>query len=521
MSLFPMSVAGVEIFAQTAVERIVNSLPEGLLLALCAWTLLRLLGKQNAGTRFAVWLVTLVGVAGLPLLSGLEVGGRRLGAVAHAELTVPASWALAFVALWVPLAAVALARVLVGVWQVRAIRQSCNELNVDALDPAMRAVIEQTEVCAAGDQRHVRLLVSEHARVPAAIGFLDPAIVLPSWCLREMTPDELQPILIHELAHLRRRDDWTNLLQKAVRAVLFFHPAVWWIDARLSLEREMACDDAVLAHTGDARSYAGSLIGLLERNCARRGWSMAQAAVAKAREATERIARILNGGAAATTRVGRGALGLAAGLCLAASGVLTVTPQLVGFGPASATAQAQMGNRPVVGEHVGLDAVVPAEELPRAAAAVPAVFHPAAVHHPTLAVNAVPAQQNVNAPITRPQQPVVSSQWLHASAPSVVMAKLDQMKSPSAQQQVHPQPTLQMVMVVETTYVPADSSAAPTASASAPSATPASVPAIATGVLEVRTVQVLEDDGSGWHVHIYRVVTVVPVSEMTNLESST
>jgi hypothetical protein len=248
---------------------------------------------------------------------------------------------------------------------------------------------------------------------------------------------------------------------------------------------------------------------------------MAQAAVAKAREATERIARILNGGAAATTRVGRGALGLAAGLCLAASGVLTVTPQLVGFGPASATAQAQMGNRPVVGEHVGLDAVVPAEELPRAAAAVPAVFHPAAVHHPTLAVNAVPAQQNVNAPITRPQQPVVSSQWLHASAPSVVMAKLDQMKSPSAQQQVHPQPTMQMVMVVETTYVPADSSAAPTASASAPSATPASVPAIATGVLEVRTVQVLEDDGSGWHVHIYRVVTVVPVPEMTNLESST
>jgi beta-lactamase regulating signal transducer with metallopeptidase domain len=521
MSLFPMSVAGVEIFAQTAVERIVNSLPEGLLLALCAWTLLRLLGKQNAGTRFAVWLVTLVGVAGLPLLSGLEVGGRRLGAVAHAELTVPASWALAFVALWVPLAAVALARVLVGVWQVRAIRQSCNELNVDALDPAMRAVIEQTEVCAAGDQRHVRLLVSEHARVPAAIGFLDPAIVLPSWCLREMTPDELQPILIHELAHLRRRDDWTNLLQKAVRAVLFFHPAVWWIDARLSLEREMACDDAVLAHTGDARSYAGSLIGLLERNCSRRGWSMAQAAVAKAREATERIARILNGGAAATTRVGRGALGLAAGLCLAASGVLTVTPQLVGFGPASATAQAQLGNRPVVGEHVGLDAVVPAEEFTRAAAAVPATFHPAAAHHPTLAVNAVSARQNVNAPTTRPQQPVVSSQWLRASAPSVVLAKLDQMKSPSAQRQAHPEPTLQMVMVVETTYVQADPSAVRTASANATSATPAPVRAMAPGVLQVRTVQVLEEDDSGWHVHIYRVVTVVPVSEMTNLESST
>ena len=324
------------------------------------------------------------------------------------------------------------------------------------------------------------------------------------------------------MEHLRRGDDWTNLLQKAVRAVLFFHPAVWWIDARLSVEREMACDDAVLAHTGDARSYAGSLIGLLERNCARRGWSMAQAAVAKAREATERIARILNGGAAATTRVGRGALGLAAGLCLTASGVLTVTPQLVGFGPASSTAQAQLGNRPVVGEHVGLDAVVPADGSPRAAAAVPAMFRPAAAHRPVLALHEAPAQQSVNAPITRPQ--VVSSRWLHASAPSVVMAKLNELKSPSAQQQAHPRPTLQMVMVVETsetTYVPADSNAAPHGPASATSAMPAAVRAVATGVLQVRTVQVLEEDENGWHVHIYRVVRVVPVSEAADLESST
>src|SRR6202034_273176 len=148
-----------------------------------------------------------------------------------------------------------LARVVVGVWQVRQIRRSCAEIPAANIHPALRELIVDAK-------RPVRLLTSEKARVPAALGFRNPAIVLPAWALRDLNADELRPILIHEMAHLRRHDDWTNLLQKAVRAVLFFHPAVWWIDARLSLEREMACDDAVLAATGHPRAYAGCLIDL-------------------------------------------------------------------------------------------------------------------------------------------------------------------------------------------------------------------------------------------------------------------
>ncbi len=144
-------------------------------------------------------------------------------------------------------------------------------------------------------KRPVRLLVSDQARVPAAMGFRHPVVVLPAWTLRDLPADRLRHILIHELAHIRRHDDWTNLVQKIARAVFFFHPAVWWIDARLSLEREMACDEAVLAATGNPRAYAGCLIDLLERGCARRGWTMAQAAVARARDASVRIARILQG----------------------------------------------------------------------------------------------------------------------------------------------------------------------------------------------------------------------------------
>jgi beta-lactamase regulating signal transducer with metallopeptidase domain len=252
-------------FAQLAVGRVLNSLPEGILIALCAWLLLRLMGRQNAGTRYAVWLVALAGVVGLPILSGLGSTQHDLSLViphARPEITLPAFWAAAFFVLWIAVAAVALARVIAGVWQVRQIRRSCAEIPVSELDPVLQELLAE-------NSRPIRLLVSEKARVPAALGFRNPAIVLPAWTLRDLTADELRPILIHELAHLRRHDDWTNLLQKTVRAILFFHPAVWWIDARLSLEREMACDDAVVAATGNPRAYAGCLIDLIEKGCER------------------------------------------------------------------------------------------------------------------------------------------------------------------------------------------------------------------------------------------------------------
>ncbi|MFY9746390.1 MAG: M56 family metallopeptidase [Acidobacteriaceae bacterium] len=348
-------------FAQLAVGRVLNSLPEGILIALCAWLLLRLMGRQNAGTRYAVWLVALAGVVGLPILSGLGSAQRDLPALiphAHPEITLPAFWAAAFFLLWIAIAAAALARVAAGVWQVRQIRRSCGEIPVSVLDPALRELIAE-------NQRPIRLLVSEKARVPAALGFRNPAIVLPSWTLRDLSAEELRPVLIHELAHLRRHDDWTNLLQKTIRAILFFHPAVWWIDARLSLEREMACDDAVVAATGNPRAYAGCLIDLLEKGCERRGWAMAQAAVARARDASVRIARILRVGPAATTRVGRAAIAVAASLSLACAGVALCAPGLVEFVPMRSSSVALVV-KPAADNGVRFPA----------ASVVPASFHP-------------------------------------------------------------------------------------------------------------------------------------------------
>ena len=85
--------------AQFAVERVLNSLPEGLLIAFCAWLLLRLMGRQNSGTRFAVWFVALAGVVVSPFLSGFWSARNLSTAIpqAHAEVTIPAFWALSLI----------------------------------------------------------------------------------------------------------------------------------------------------------------------------------------------------------------------------------------------------------------------------------------------------------------------------------------------------------------------------------------------------------------------------------------
>ena len=111
----------------------------------------------------------------------------------------------------------------------------------------------------------VTIATSEDMRVPAAIGFWKRTIVLPAWALRELPANDLNVVLLHELAHLRRWDAWTNLIQKIVRSIFFFHPAVWWIENRLSVEREMACDDAVLEQTANPHGYATCLVSLLEK----------------------------------------------------------------------------------------------------------------------------------------------------------------------------------------------------------------------------------------------------------------
>jgi len=323
----------LQAIAQIAIGRILNSLPEGLLIALFAGVMLRLLPRQNSGTRFAVWFVALLAVAELPFaglhLIGSVAGGRALPAVTggmRPVITLPGPWGLLLFLAWVLAACTALLRLSIGLWRLRGVRRSCV-----AIDPAELGPSIQKTVADCSSSRSVTLAKSEKVSVPAAIGFFKPMIVIPTWALRELPPGELRIILLHEVTHLRRWDDWTNLLQKVVRALFFFHPAVWWIERRLSLEREMACDDAVLAETGNPRGYAKCLIGLLEKSVARRDWAMAQAAVHRAREASLRLAQILDVTRPNTKQVWKPALGLAGAFSLISLMIVPHAPEFVAF----------------------------------------------------------------------------------------------------------------------------------------------------------------------------------------------
>jgi hypothetical protein len=119
-------------------------------------------------------------------------------------------------------------------------------------------------------------------------------VVIPEWFLQEMAPAELQQVLLHELTHLRRRDDWTNLTQKVIKAILFFHPSVWWLEQRLSLEREMACDEAVLARAASPYGYAECLTRLAEKTLIRKNIALAQGLVSRMRQLSMRVAQILD-----------------------------------------------------------------------------------------------------------------------------------------------------------------------------------------------------------------------------------
>src|SRR5260370_37561886 len=106
-------------------------------------------------------------------------------------------------------------------------------------------------------------------------------------------------------------------MYRIVSALFFFHPAVWWIEKRISVEREMACDDAVLAETANPHGYASCLVSLLEKSLGQRRWSMAQAAVHRAHEAALRLAPILDKNRAVGTRVWKPAAGMVRAFFLA------------------------------------------------------------------------------------------------------------------------------------------------------------------------------------------------------------
>src|ERR1700722_10910321 len=308
--------------AQLSAERMLNGMLEGMAIGLFAWVLLRLTGRRNSSTRFAVCFSALLAIAALTLLSAVS-GSTQTGSSA---ITVPGAWALDIFFIWAAIASVLLLRVGVGLVQLRNLRTSCVEIDPAGLDPLLQATLQEFQ-----SVRRVTLCHSDRLQVPTAIGFVHPLVVIPSWALHELSSTELNSILIHELSHLHRFDDWTNLAQQILKALLFFHPAVWWIESHLALEREMACDDAVLALTGNPHGYAQCLVSIAEKTFLRRSLALAHAIVNRMRQTSMRVSRILDPNHSNGTRIWKPALYSVAAAFVISLVSFSHAPELVTF----------------------------------------------------------------------------------------------------------------------------------------------------------------------------------------------
>lgn len=276
---------------------VLNGVLVGTGVAGMVWLLLRALPRASATMRYAVWLIALLAIVSLPALmfetpasagQGMAAPAPAEGARALLTLPAPGDVALWVFGLWAVVASLLIIRLAWSYWSVLGLKRRAR--------PAEGRPVQQFEQVfrTYGGRRPVRLCVSPEAAVPMAAGLCNPVILIPELLQERLSEEEFRQVLVHELAHIRRWDDWTNLVQKFAEAVFFFNPAVLWIARRLNLEREIACDDWVVSMTGAARPYAACLTKLVELSGFSRGPQLAHGAVTRKPQISVRIESLLS-----------------------------------------------------------------------------------------------------------------------------------------------------------------------------------------------------------------------------------
>lgn len=264
---------------------------QGALVGLAAAAALSLLKKSSAAVRYAVAAGALLLMVALPVATAMRLAGSpataatfvasplhqtspsspggpsltvgRLGEASRgdeglsASIPSPTSAVLPWVlSLWLTGVAFLSIYHLGGFLQTRRLTQTGKLLDGD-LETTVRSLARRL-----GIARAVKLLESAAVPVPAVIGWLRPVILVPASALAGLSPQQLEAVLAHELAHVRRHDYLINLLQAAVETLLFYHPAVWWVSSQMRRERENCCDDLAVAICGDRLGYARALADL-------------------------------------------------------------------------------------------------------------------------------------------------------------------------------------------------------------------------------------------------------------------
>lgn len=149
------------------------------------------------------------------------------------------------------------ARTIGGWWLIRRLRHSALQKAPHTLRIGLDRIRLQM-----GIPRFVDLRISNRIAGPLTVGVIRPLILLPITALTSLSPEQLEVVLAHELAHIRRADYFWNILQTMIETLFFFHPAVWWISHRLREQRELCCDDIAVETCHDPAVYATALLRL-------------------------------------------------------------------------------------------------------------------------------------------------------------------------------------------------------------------------------------------------------------------
>lgn len=381
---------GVEGVSRLVANSFVSGLWQGMVLAAGVALFLRLVPRTTAAVRFAIWTAVFAVLAVLPLLHAyaLRSGGGMSGRGAVVQVDV--RWSFAIAALWLMASL------------VRAVKLAMSAVRLHGIWKRAVPVEGCDAVLLAAGFRGVEICTSRDVDRPSVIGFFSPRILIPEELFSLLTTAEFGQIVLHEVGHLRRRDDWINLLQKLSLVLVPLNPVLLWVERRLCLERELACDDDVLRLTKAPKAYATCLTNLAEHGLGRRAAALALGAWGKKSQLARRVHSILLGGKRMGPAQARMVMSVLVLGLLGGSAELARCPQLVSFSRAALPASAEARS-----SEAGLGYV-------------PVAFHAsgngtgerAGVAHETLMKASMPVDRG-----TRPVSPTVVKHRRAASAP--------------------------------------------------------------------------------------------------------
>lgn len=266
---------------QTLGITLLHSLWQGLILAVMAATMLLLTPKAhpNLRYRFLVGLLALftlgvsltfiqqlrspalalrltqVAIPIKPVGEAQCLGLCELGVKLRSGLSVVMPHLSSLVLVWLAMVVYKSLQLLKGLFQLRALSHHKTWEVEPQWQNRLRALARQV-----GIRQPVQLLQSGRVKSPLVLGFLKPAILIPLGSLTAIPPAQIELMLLHELAHLKRLDFLVNLVQHLLEVLFFFNPALLWLSAQIRVEREACCDALVLAHTGNKRGYIQTLL---------------------------------------------------------------------------------------------------------------------------------------------------------------------------------------------------------------------------------------------------------------------